>query len=458
MRENDFILNLKVNIPPQIEGLRYLKTITIGIPYVRMKLNITTRREYHLPLAQEVVLRLIEEKWTNYDEIREVLGVDKDYFDKILLELGVADYITHMGRVISLSDVGRKVLLELKSIRIEPDYMENVYVNMLTSEIVKDENTYKSKLRNKSKCTVYLNNIEDLSGHFLANHEHEIRELYNIRVRESRDRFMGNDTVGVDELYRVITIEEYDRVYEQLPAHVYYSQDTDNIYFELVSNDNNDLYYTCLREQMKSNPRSFYEIYDTREYGQRKNSTFFKWYPEEEYAIGILEDKRSVFVTHLQSSSVDMDQICISYFTDRLLLYQEYQYILRSLTQKKPREVIVITDNLYMLEKSEYSLLALIEAISKNSMIYIGHGVKSQPVVSKIKGMINEKSIATKEFSDVRGTRIIIDNEYMLTIHLEPFPVKSEYLLQEVGILTYDKAHIELIRAIFPDLVSAKDK
>lgn len=104
MRENDYILNLKSSIPPQIEGLRYLKTITIGIPYVRMKLNITTRREYHLPLAHEVDLRLIEEKWTDYDEIREVLGVDKDYYDKILLKLGVSDYITHMGRVISLSD------------------------------------------------------------------------------------------------------------------------------------------------------------------------------------------------------------------------------------------------------------------------------------------------------------------------------------------------------------------
>lgn len=153
-----------------------------------------------------------------------------------------------------------------------------------------------------------------------------------------------------------------------------------------------------------------------------------------------------------------MDQIFSSYYTDRLLLYQEYQDILRSLTQKKPREVIIITDNLYMLEKSEYSLLALIEAISKNSMIYIGHGVKLHSVVSKIKGKINGKSVATKKFSDVRGTRIIVDNEYMLTIHLEPFPVKSEYLLQEVGILTYDKAHIDLIRSLFSDLVSENDK
>lgn len=160
-------------------------------------------------------------------------------------------------------------MLELKSIRIDPAYMDNVYFNMLTGEIVKDENTYRSKLRNKLKCTIYLNNIEDLSGHFLANHEHEIRELYNIRVRESRDRFMGNDTVGADELYRVITIEDYDRVYDQLPAHVYYSQDTNNIAFELVSDDNKDWYYTCLREQMKSHPRSFFELYDTREYHQR---------------------------------------------------------------------------------------------------------------------------------------------------------------------------------------------
>lgn len=455
MRENDYILNLKAIIPPQIEGHRYLKTITVGIPYVRMKLYITTRREYFLPVAQEIVLRLIEEKWTNYDEIREILGVDKDYFDKILLELGVADYITHMRRVISLSDLGRKVLLELKSIRIEPDYMENVYVNMLTGEIAKDENAYRSKFRNKSKCTVYLNSLDDVSGHFLANHEHEIRELYNIRVRESRDKIMGNDTVGTDELYRVINIEDYDRVYDQLPTHVYYAQDTNSLYFELISGDNNDLYYTCLKDQFKNHYRSVYEIFDTREYIQRKNTTFFKWYSGEKYAIETLDDKRSVLVTHLQSSNINMDQIFSSYFTDRLLLYQEYQEFLRSLTQKKPREIVIIADNLYMLEKSEYSLLALIEAISKKSMIYIGHGVKSQPIVSKIKAKINnDKSVATMEFSDVRGTRIIVDNEYMLTIHLEPFPVNNEFILQEVGILTYDKAHIELIRDLFSDLVS----
>lgn len=457
MRENDYILNLKTKIPPQIDGLQYLKTITIGIPYVRMKLNITTRREYHLPLAHEVVLRLIAEKWTNYEEIREVLGVDKDYLDKILLELGVADYITHVGREISLSAAGRKILLDLKSIRIEPDYMENVYFNMLTGEIVKEESTYRSKFRNKSKCMVYLNNIEDLSGDFLAKNEHEIKELYNIRVRESRDRYMEDETVGSDELYRVITIEDYDRVYDQLTAHVYYSHDTKNIDIELVSDDNKELYYHCLREQMKSHPKSFAEVYDTRQYYQRKESTFFKWYPEEGYALESLEDKRSVFLAHLQSSNINIEQIHSSCFTERLLMYQEYQDILHSLTQKKPREVVIITDNLYMLEKSEYSLLALIEAISKNSMIYIGHGEKSKSVIAKIKGKTNGKSVATKEFSDIRGTRIIVDNEYMLAINLKPFPVSSEYLLQEVGILTYDKTHIDLIKGRFPDLMPAKD-
>ncbi|OMC64437.1 hypothetical protein BK126_25290 [Paenibacillus sp. FSL H7-0326] len=146
---------------------------------------------------------------------------------------------------------------------------------------------------------VYLNNIEDIFGDFLPKKEHEIKELYNIRVRERRDKYMGDD---------------------QLTAHVYYSHDNKNIVVELGNDDNKYLYYHCLREQMKSHPKSFDEIYDTRQFFQRKESTFFKWYPEEVYALEALEDKRSVFATHLQSSSIDMEQIYSSCFTDRLLM------------------------------------------------------------------------------------------------------------------------------------------
>lgn len=458
MRENEYILDLKSKIPPNIEGLIYLKTITIGIPYVRMKLNITTRREYLLPLAQEMVLRLLEQKWTNYDEISQVLGIDKDYLDKILLELGVADYISHMGKLISLTDAGRKVLLGLKSIRIEPDFMDSVYFNMLTGEIVKDESMMRSKMRNRSKCMVYLNNIKDLNGDFLTTYEHEIRELYNIRIRDNRDRYMDDETVGMDELYRVISIEDFDRVYEQIPVHVYYSRDTDNLAFELISSDNKDLYHTCLRDQMKNHPKSCDEMYDTWEHKQRiKSKNTFKWYPEEAYDIQTLENKRFEFVTHLQSSSVDTDQIYNSYFTDRLMIYQEYQDILRSLTQKKPREVTIITDNLYMLEKSEYSLLALIEAISQHSAIYIGHGDRSNSVVSKIKEKSNIKTVFSKEFPDIRGTRIIVDGDYMLTIQHKPFHLRGECFLQEIGILTYNSAHINLIKDLFPDIAPSKE-
>ncbi|MGN7308762.1 hypothetical protein ACTHQ2_22740, partial [Bacillus subtilis] len=87
----------------------------------------------------------------------------------------------------------------------------------------------------------------------------------------------------------------------------------------------------------------------------------------------------------------------------------------------------------------------------------IGHGDKSNSVVSKIKEKSNIKTVFSKEFPDIRGTRIIVDNDYMLTIQHKPFHLRGECFLQEVGILTYNKAHINLIKDLFPDIASSKE-
>ncbi|MFX3636078.1 MAG: hypothetical protein ACE3L7_05660 [Candidatus Pristimantibacillus sp.] len=456
MRENDHILDLRAKMPPHLEGNRFIKSITIGLPFVRMKLNITTRREYHVPLAHEAVLRLIEEKWNSYDQIREILGIDQDYFDNILLELGESDYITHLGRKLALSDIGRKLLTELKSIRIEPDFMENVHVNMLTGEIIKEESEYFFKYRERAKCEVYLNNKIDLSGNFLVNHEQEIRELYNVRIGEDRSKSMSDDTVGEDELYRVINIEDYIVVYEELLAHVYYSNETQRLNYYLANEDDveNELHYSCLKDQLRDHPKSFDGVYSTLMYKKHKDSNLFNWYSGEEYSLPALQHKREELALFLSNTDIQLEQISSRYYTDRLLMYREYQEILKALTTKTPYELVIITDQFYDLQNSEYNLLTLIESLSQKTKIYIGHSSSSRTVISKIKQK-NVKEVRFKEFLDIRGTRILINNEYMIAIHLEPFRVGSEYIIDEIGILTYDQEQISIVKDLFQELFPA---
>ena len=455
MRENDndHILEFRASIPPLIEGSRFIKSISVGLPFVKMKLNVITRKIYPIPLTHEIVLRLIEEKWTNYDQIRELLGVDQDYFDNILLELGESDYIIHLGKQLALSEIGRRVLVDLKSIRIEPDFMENVYVNMLTGNIIIEDGPATFRYKEKVKCEIYLNNKQDLSGNFLVNHEHEIRELYNKRVFEDRSRISSDDTIGEDELYRVVSIEDYDQVYEEVLTHVYYSDESDELVYQLVNEYaiNNELFYSCFKDQLREHPKSFDGIYNTKDYSKLKDTKAYSWYNDEIYSSHDLETKRNELILQLMNKNVQLDQTYNCYYTDRLLLFREYQEILKKLPQQKPSEVVIITDQFYSLQKSEYSLLVLLEALSQKTKLFIGYSSSSKSIIPKIKQK-NIKDVRFKEFTDIRGIRIIVDREYMMSINFQPLRIGREVILEEISVLTYDQSQIDLIRGYFSEL------
>lgn len=452
--QKEKLLEVRNRVNEEIDGLKFIKTMSVGIPYARMKLNITTRKEYQIPLTHETILKLIEEKWTNYDQLREILGVDQDYFDNVLLELGSSDFITHFGKQIGLTDQGRRVLSDLRSIKIEPDLMENVHVNLLNGLIVNDGSNNYSRYREKINCDVYLNKVEDLSGNFLVNHEADIRDLYTERVSGETRRALTDDNILRDELYRVINIEEHDIVYEEVVAHLYYSMESDSLTYIFNSGNSMDdeMYYSCLKNQYRDHPKSFDRLYDTRYYFQ--NKYMFSKNKDEITSLDSLSHKRDELRTFLISPNIRFDQILDCYYDNRLLFYREYQDILSNLAVKTPNELTIITDHFYDLQKSEYSALYLLEAISKKSKIYIGYlqsNRDSQKFINNLKAR-NIEDLTVKEITNIIGTTIIIDNEYMINVSYKPLFVGKEVIFEEISVMTTDHEKIAEEREKYKDL------
>ncbi|WP_150275462.1 hypothetical protein [Paenibacillus tepidiphilus] len=434
--QTEKLLEVKSRVPKLYDGLNFLRSISVGVPYARMKLNITTRKEYQIPLTHEIVLKLIDEKWTNYDEVRMLLGVDEDYFLNILLELGASDYITHMGKQIALTEQGRKVLRELKSIKIEPDLMENVYINMLKGTIVYDENNSYSKYREKMNCNVYLNKIEDISGDFLVKREGDIRDLYTERIIGETRRSLIDDNIVRDELYRVISIEEYDIVYEEVEAHLYYGDNGFLTYTFISGNSSDDeVYYNSFKNQFKDHPKSFDRFYDTRYYYQNKEMFSQNEINIDDYDS--LFSKREELSSLFSDLNIKYEKIANNYYDNRLLFYREYQDVLSNLIHKTPQEITIISDHFYDLQKSEYSLVSLFEAISSKSKVNIGFNEKNTNSLRVVDILRKKKSgnFNLKKINNINQTTIIIDNEFMIKVYYKPLFFGKEIILEETSIM-----------------------
>lgn len=68
--DNDLIFDLRNRLKPVEDGLKFIKSVKVGVPYAKIVLYITVRKELPIPIIHEAIMKLIDEKWHNYEEIR----------------------------------------------------------------------------------------------------------------------------------------------------------------------------------------------------------------------------------------------------------------------------------------------------------------------------------------------------------------------------------------------------
>ncbi|WP_240416597.1 hypothetical protein [Paenibacillus periandrae] len=446
---NNNILEVRKRIIDEREGQHFLKTILIGIPFAKITLNITIRKELSLPLTHEAVLKLLSLNWCHYDELRKLLGVDTDYMDTIILELGMSDYINHFGKQISISRLGRTVLETMKTVKIEPDIMENIYINLLDGSIVKQITGF-SEYREKVNCDAYLTKRIETNSSYIIEHEPDIKEIYDLYQKTDQKNFRvnGPDILERDELYRIISIKEYEIVHKTIPAHLFQLVDeADQLDYVMDTGNEkeNDVYSALFRLQMKEHPISFVRLFDTKYYKSNEQMILQPNAFLHSEELELMRYNRNQLKVLMTSVNINLEQIHDGYYTNRLLFYQEYQDLFFNLSKTNPGEIILISDHFYDLQRTEYGLLSLLDALSQNAKLYIGFMDKdtgTKKVIQSLRSK-NSNNITIAEMTNVRTTTILIDRQYMITVYYKPVHFGKEVILEEIALISFNPSIIE---------------
>ena len=81
-------------VPQENKEYNYLTSIDISVPILRCIIKIIKRKETGLQLAEEMVMKLLDNEVTTIIELAEVLGLNSDIIEEIVGRLHVKDFIS----------------------------------------------------------------------------------------------------------------------------------------------------------------------------------------------------------------------------------------------------------------------------------------------------------------------------------------------------------------------------
>ena len=127
------------------------------------------------------------------------------------------------------------------------------------------------------------------------------------------------------------------------------------------------------------------------------------------------------------------------------MFFKEYKDYMLDLAQGYIRELYIITDHFYDLT-GDGSMFSIIESAIKHSKVYIGFMDKGKNNFIKIikENCGKSKNLYLSKYDNIKHTKIIVNNDYMITIYYKPIKVNNNVILEEVSMLTYNKEEIDM--------------
>lgn len=442
--KEDNIYQLKKMIRNQKDGLKFIKSVNIGIPFARLSLDVTIRRELEFPFFNEITMKLLEKGWNNYNELSSLMGLDLCYMDNILAELGSSDYIRHIGRQIYLTEKGKQELSQLKSVKIEPEILNNICINLIDGSIISGSKEVNLRKSINSKLYMHEKFIADMK--YIINIEKDIRDLYTENEKKEDSLKKAVDFTIRNELYRVIDIQKQELLFYEEIVDVYVTEDDNTVQFIFNSNNfkQNEIYSMTLREQLVNNQNSLDNVFDNRYYYQNKmhlisNSEFnpnvdlHKLY-EKKYKLEALICKFQA--DNNKELKNEIEEI---YYSNRIMLYGEYKEILFSLLHINFQELYLMTNNIYSLT-GDGNIISIIKKCSEKSKVYFGYNIGQNANFAK--NIEKNSNINFFEYSDLKVTKILVKDHFMITIYYVPIKSGNNIILEQIPIFCCNKETI----------------
>ncbi|NQX62215.1 hypothetical protein [Paenibacillus qinlingensis] len=435
-------------IKKRIDGATYIKSVTVGIPYAIINLDISVRKEITISFFHEIVLKFIGENWNNYDELLKVLGIDQDFLDNILLELGRSDYIVHSGKQLFLTSKGKNILIELKSVLIEPDFLNNIFVNLMDGSIHTD-----LLLKESNHTDVCLNNIWEVDLSFFINKEDKLRDIFLIQQRKEEES-ISSEFNQRTELYRIMDIQRNRIIFHEVDLDIYYAEDDKSLLFEFNMGSNNthqDFLVKSIREQIDTHPKTVDRLFDTEYY---KRNKWFNLNAGEIVDLPNLVELKKEFLqyedTLISSKEGARDgRELVNHqntLNNRLMLYKEYKDWMQLLPDLSNNECLIISDKFQQITDDD-TIFTIINKISEKNKIILKYKVgdnNTKKFIDKIQrdSSKNKNIVTSISANQIMGTTIIVKKTVMIKVFYNPIIVMNEIIFEEIPYISFDEQEI----------------
>lgn len=425
----NYLENLIKISPKENREYNYITTINISVPILRCVIKVIKRKETGLQLAEEIVMKLLDNEVTTVSELSEILGLDNEIVEEIIGRLHVKDFITVTAGNCILLSKGRNVLKELKQIKLENENIAPVFINLITEEIYTDKYS--------NQVDKYINKENVLNGKIKINVDYINKNFEKINeIFDMQQKTYGANKLSKVTLFKIEDIEENKVQYLNLKSNIYKSKIGDEIEICSQNNGIDDIQNEVLNQIINQNKFKYI-------FRNRNNYKVISDYELEEKTNYKNDDIRAI-VKEYNKSNVDNqrsmeDDFYKIYKNNRALVDNELGLMIEELSQNV-KEINLYISNLSKILFDEEYMIPLCKAVKKKIKVNIHYNDEKNldKVLHSSKKKFSEiKDIIIKlEDTEFEDDIIRFGNEYEIrTEYYDVRVIGEKYVTKPISYL-----------------------
>lgn len=407
----NYLEQLSRKVPKESKEYNYIAVLEISVPISMCIINAIKRKETGLQLVEEIIMKLIDNDVTTVIELSEILGVSNEIIDDVVGRLSVKDCIIVTAGNCIMSSKGKKVLKSLKEIRLEPETIAPVFINLITEEMYTDK--YDNQIDNHVNKDNVLNGKIKINLEYINRRFEEIEDIFDMQQKT-----YGANKLSKINLYKIESIEENKIQYLNIKSDLYKNKTGEEI--EIISQDNIiQKIQSEILEQMINQNKFRYIFKDRNKYEILSNN-------ELEAKINYKNDEIRKLIKDYNKANKEEEQIIEGNFykiykEDRVLIENELGLMIEELSNGVKEINIYIIRLGDILFNEEY-IAPLCKAIKKGTQITIYYNFEKD---------LDKTLLAAKNnFSEIKNIKVVKEEKIFeeLIINFEnKYEIRTQY-------------------------------
>ena len=432
------IENLYKYIPPHNTGYEYIKYEKVYFPIKEVGIEVLERQTQQLNLLQETILKLVKFGVTDIDNAAKLLGLDYAVYQEIISQMYVADLLFVSDTSMSLTDAGKRALESLRKTDVVKSYLNSIFVNMITGEIL-DDSMMKIENRPLPSC-MCLDQTFYLDIEFFRKNIERVNEKFEQRAKEGFDR---KRVLLNSELYRLLSIDYEKTFFASKSCFVFVHPERRELSL-VFEEDKNLQYLATAMAQLREQNSNAMKLFSKPELTQTVCGNLDK---EKQNVL----DKLIDLIAIRNKQRISTQEIEEKYYTSRYLLSGEVTEICSSCLEYNPKKIYIVSSSMKrMLESSEIVNAITFSSVENLVLIYNANEYGIDSSIQWIKQSIKRntpvlKCIPQTVEPQIKGTRIIVDPGFVIRISNEFIATntgRSNMIRKENADISFEKSEI----------------